>query len=36
MNYAENLQAAGIVYALTMFMMSWDYVPDIFNKIKRG
>jgi len=34
MNYAENLQAAGIVFAVTIFMMSWDYVPTIISKLR--
>jgi len=33
-NYLENLQVAGIIFATTVFIMSWDYVPPIFNRIK--
>ena len=35
-DYAENLQVAGIIFGMTMFIMSWDYVPAIFNKLRRG
>ena len=35
MNYWENLQTAGIVLAMTLFIMSWDYVPPAYNKIRK-
>jgi len=35
-DYAENLQVAGIILGMTLFIMSWDYVPTIFNKLRRG
>lgn len=35
MPYAENLAAALIIGFMTLFIMSWDYVPPIYGKIKR-
>ena len=35
MNYAENLQAAGIMLVVTLFVMSWDFIPPIFSKLRK-
>ena len=34
MNYWDNLQTAGIILAVTLFIMSWDYVPSVCNKVR--
>jgi len=36
MPYAENLQAVGLIFAATVFIMSWDYVPPVVRFIMRG
>ena len=33
MNYYENLQAAGIIFAVVLFVMSWDFVPPVLRKV---
>jgi hypothetical protein len=33
-DYAENLQVVSIIFLLTIFIMSWDYVPSLYSKIK--
>jgi len=33
-DYAENLQVASIIFFVTVFIMSWDYVPPLYSKIK--
>jgi len=35
MPYWENLQVAILILSTTLFIMSWDYVPPIYSKIKR-
>ena len=35
MPYAENLACAMIIGSMTLFVMSWDYVPPIYGKIKK-
>ena len=35
MNYYENLQSAGIIFAVILFMMSWDFVPPMFSKLRK-
>ena len=34
MNYAANLNAAMIMAAVTLFVMSWDLIPVIINKAR--
>jgi len=36
MPYLENLQVAVMILSVTLFIMSWDYVPPIYSKIKRA
>ena len=36
MPYAENLQAVMLIFATTIFIMSWDYVPPVVRFIMRG
>ena len=35
MNYAENLNAALIMAAVTLFVMSWDLVPPMFSRLRK-
>ena len=35
MNYYENLQSAGIMLAVILFVMSWDFVPPMFSKLRK-
>ena len=35
MNYLENLQTACIILTLTLFIMSWDYVPPTYRKLRK-
>ena len=35
MNYAENLDAALIMAAVTLFVMSWDVIPPLFSKLRK-
>ena len=34
MNYAANLNAAMIMAGATLFVMSWDLIPVIVNKVR--
>ena len=35
MNYAENLQVAGIMLVVTLFVMSWDFIPPMFSRLRK-
>jgi len=34
-DYQQNLANVAMILGVTLFVMSWDYVPPIYGKIKK-